>query len=94
MSAERKSLLSFPHITEQLDFTAGVYVNSWREQGSNHSQWKVDVLHLWTAVSGFNFINTDADFGFIVLVSPCLHVIMGYVGIYTKVIYKVCVILI
>lgn len=54
----------------------------------------MDVLHLWTAVSGFNFINTDADFGFVVLVSPCLHVIMGYVGVYTKVIYIVCVILI
>lgn len=75
---KQRNKSAFPHISEQLDFTAGVYVNS----GSNHSFSEKQMF----CISGqlfpvHNFINTDADFGFIV-VFPRLHVIMGYVGVY------------
>lgn len=81
-SVNERSKSAFPHISELLDFTTGVYVNSRREQGSNHSFSEEQMFCISGQLFPVRHFNIDADFGFIVLVFPCLHVIMGYVGVY------------
>lgn len=70
-------------ISQLLGFSAGVYVTP----GESRAHTTPSVKNQMFCISGqlfpvHHFINIDADFGFVVLVFPCLHVIMGYVGVY------------